>query len=137
MLQLSPEEKEKQNTLKRKALYDIMTCMRDIRKRSERTDNMFEPLRSTVASLTTFGIQLNETVLDQLENAEHKWKLLKKKMFSRKEQLTLLQQTEAIEIRRKSDVFGERVDAFRRFFQKTAPFGVAVGHLERQPSPTG
>ena len=103
-----------------------MTCMRDVRKRSERTDNMFEPLRSTVATLSTFGIQLNETVLEQLENAEHKWKLLKKKMFSRKEQMTLLQQTEAIEIRRKSDAFGERVDAFRRFFQKTAPFHVGV-----------
>ena len=80
---VTPEEKEKHNALKRKALYDIMTCMRDIRKRSERTDNMFEPLRSTVATLSTFGIHLGETVLEQLENAEHMWKLLKKKMFSR------------------------------------------------------
>ena len=66
----------------------------------------------------------------QLENAEHKWKLLKKKMFTRKEQLTLLQQTEAIEIRRKSDAFGERVDAFRKFFQRTAPFAVPGGELK-------
>ena len=129
--QVSPEQKEKDNALKRKALYDIMTCMRDIRKRAERTDTMFEPLRNTVASLATFNISLNEVVLEQLENAEHKWKLLKKKMFTRKEQLTSLQQTEAIEIRRKSDAFGERVDAYRRFFQRTAPFGVAVSGRRR------
>ena len=128
---MSPEQKEKDNALKRKALYDIMTCMRDIRKRAERTDTMFEPLRNTVASLATFNISLNEVVLEQLENAEHKWKLLKKKMFTRKEQLTSLQQTEAIEIRRKSDAFGERVDAYRRFFQRTAPFGVAVSGRRR------
>ena len=68
--QVSPEQKEKDDALKRKALYDIMTCMRDIRKRSERTDNMFEPLRSTVASLGTFGITLNEAVLEQVWREE-------------------------------------------------------------------
>jgi len=36
---------------KRKALYDIMSCMRDVRKRSDRTDQMFEPLKDTVALL--------------------------------------------------------------------------------------
>jgi dynein heavy chain len=60
--EMSPEQKEKENAMKRKALYDIMTCMRDVRKRTERTDNMFEPLRNTVASLNGFGITLNETV---------------------------------------------------------------------------
>lgn len=57
---------------------------------------------------------------------EHVWKLLKRKMFTRKEQLTSLQQTEAIEIRRKSDAFGVRVEEFRRFFQTRAPFTVPV-----------
>lgn len=57
------------------------------------------------------------------------WKLLKRKMFTRKEQLTSLQQTEAIEIRRKSDAFGVRVEEFRRFFQTRAPFTVPVSTL--------
>ena len=118
------EQKEAENAEKRKALYDIMTCMRDVRKRTERTDGMFEPLRQTVASLTGFGITLPDSVLQQLDNAEHKWKLLKKKMYSRKEQLTSLQQTEAIEIRRKSDAFGEKVEEYRKFFQRRAPFAV-------------
>lgn len=38
-------QKEKENAEKRRALYDIMSCMRDIRKRTERTDMMFEPLK--------------------------------------------------------------------------------------------
>jgi dynein heavy chain, axonemal len=42
------EQKEKEAAEKRRALYDIMTCMRDIRKRTERTDAMFEPLKDTV-----------------------------------------------------------------------------------------
>eukprot|EP00955_Chlamydomonas_euryale_P098700 365162-Chlamydomonas_euryale.AAC.24 len=118
----SLEQREAENVQKKKALYDIMTCMRDIRRREERTDNMFEPLRNTVTVLQAVGISLPEGALKQLESADHDWKLLKKKMFTRKEQLTSLQQTEAIEIRRKSDAFNERVDDFRRFFQSRAPF---------------
>ena len=41
----------RENEEKRKALYDIMSCMRDVRKRTDRTDQMFEPLRDTVALL--------------------------------------------------------------------------------------
>jgi hypothetical protein len=97
-----------------RALYDIMSCMRDVRKRSERTDAMFEPLKETATLLHTFGIQLNDSVLKQLENAEFKWKGLKKKMLNRREQMAALQQAEAVEIRRKSDGFAERVDDYRK-----------------------
>ncbi|KAL6747291.1 flagellar outer dynein arm heavy chain beta [Haematococcus lacustris] len=124
------EQKEKEMAEKRRALYDIMSCMRDIRKRTERTDVMFEPLKETVALLHSFGIQMNDSVLQQLENAEFKWKGLKKKMLNRREQLASLQQAEAIEIRRKSDAFSERVDDFRKFFLKNAPFGVASAELK-------
>lgn len=61
---------------KRRALYSIMACMRDIRRRTDRgTDGMFEPLKETVALLHSFGIQLGDNVLQQLENAEFKWKV--------------------------------------------------------------
>jgi hypothetical protein len=43
-----------------------------------------------------------------------RWKGLKKKMLNRREQLAALQQAEAVEIRRKSDAFAERVDEFRK-----------------------
>lgn len=98
----------------RRALYDMLSCMRDVRKRSDRTDAMFEPLKETAAMLHAFGIQLGDGVLKQLENAELKWKGLKKKMLNRREQLAALQQAEAVEIRRQSDAFAERVDDYRK-----------------------
>jgi hypothetical protein len=54
----------------RRALYDILSCVRDVRKRSDRTDAMFEPLKETTAVLHAFGIQLGDGVLKQLENAD-------------------------------------------------------------------
>lgn len=48
-------------------------------------------------------------MLKQLEEAPLAWKGLKKKMFQRREQLAPLQQAEAIEVRRRSDVFSEKV----------------------------
>lgn len=43
-------QKEKEAAEKRRALYDIMSCMRDVRKRTERTDLMFDPLRVSHAA---------------------------------------------------------------------------------------
>ena len=44
--------------------------------------------------------------------------------------LSPLQQAEAIDIRRKSDAFGEKVEEFRKFFQQKAPFAVPGGELK-------
>jgi dynein heavy chain len=41
----SPEEVKAAD---QKVLYTIMACMRDIRKRTDKTDNMFDPLKQTV-----------------------------------------------------------------------------------------
>lgn len=88
--------------------------MRDVRKRGARTDGMFEPLRSAAALLAGVGISLGDGVGKQLEGAELKWKALKKKLLNRREVLGPLQQAAAVEIRRQSDAFAERVDAYRR-----------------------
>lgn len=47
---------------KRQSLYGIMSCMRDIRKRTDRTDSMFDPLKETVALLQNYGITTQEKV---------------------------------------------------------------------------
>ena len=52
------------------------------------------PAARPAAAVYSFGIQMNENVLQQLENAEFKWKGLKKKMLNSREQLTSLQQYE-------------------------------------------
>jgi hypothetical protein len=43
-----------------------------------------------------------------------RWKGLKKRMLNRREQLAPLQQAEAVEIRRKSDAFGDKVEDYRK-----------------------
>lgn len=142
-----------------------MSCMRDVRKRAERTDGSFEPLRETVGALTGAGVALPDGVLRQvgggvfrlrlcnllhtcvfaavcaltaalrqlpnsntqarraqthankhaqLENAEVRWKALKKKILNRREALAALQQAEAVDVRRKSDAFAERVEEYRK-----------------------
>eukprot|EP00882_Tetradesmus_deserticola_P025627 GHRQ01028164.1.p1 GENE.GHRQ01028164.1~~GHRQ01028164.1.p1 ORF type:complete len:164 (+),score=69.50 GHRQ01028164.1:23-514(+) len=110
----NPEHKPQQAEEYRRALYDMLSCMRDVRKRGDRTDAMFEPLKDSATLLQTVGIQLGDVVLKQLDYAEFKWKGLKKKMLNRREQLAALQQAEAVEIRRKSDAFAERVDDYRK-----------------------
>ncbi|GBF97683.1 flagellar outer dynein arm heavy chain beta [Raphidocelis subcapitata] len=111
----------------RAVLYDTMATMRDVRKRSERTDAMFEPLRETVSSLAAAGVALPDGVLRQLESAEARWRGLKKRVLNRREELAALQQAEAVDVRRKSDAFNERVEDYRKFFLKRAPFAVPGG----------
>eukprot|EP00879_Flechtneria_rotunda_P005416 GHRR01005708.1.p1 GENE.GHRR01005708.1~~GHRR01005708.1.p1 ORF type:complete len:1495 (+),score=578.36 GHRR01005708.1:300-4784(+) len=129
---VAADNKKAQEEQYRRALYDMLSCMRDVRKRSDRTDAMFDPLKETSALLHAFGIQLGDNVLKQLENAEFKWKGLKKKMLNRREQLAALQQAEAVEIRRKSDAFAERVEDYRKFFLRRAPFSVPNGELKHE-----
>lgn len=57
---------ERDDDAYRRALYDAMSCMRDVRKRSERTDAMFEPLRETVTALQGAGVALPDGVLRQV-----------------------------------------------------------------------
>ena len=51
-------------------------------------------------------------------------------IYYRREVLAPLQQAEAIDIRRKSDAFGEKVEEFRKFFQQKAPFSVPGAELK-------
>ena len=48
-------------------------------------------------------------------------------MPRRRESLSYLQQAEAVEIRRKSDAFQQRVEDFRAFLLQAAPFAIPAG----------
>ena len=117
----SPEEVK---AMDQSILYNIMGCMRDIRHRTDKTDKLFEPLKQVVQSLLQYDVTVPEAVVKQLEEAPTNWRLLKKKMFQRREALTPIQQAEAIEIRRSSDTFTSRVEEYRQFFLKMAPFTI-------------
>lgn len=58
------QDKKLKEEEQRKSLYDTMSCMRDIRKRTDRTDAMFDPLKDTVTLLQNFGINLGDQVPD-------------------------------------------------------------------------
>ncbi len=64
-------------------MYPFMACMRDIRKRSDRTEACFGPINAAVALLSKHGLAVSPAVLKQLEEAPLAWKSLKKKMFHR------------------------------------------------------
>lgn len=65
------------------SLYAFMACMRDIRKRSDRTQACFAPLTATVSLLTKYGLSVGEHVKKQLEEGPMAWNSLTKKMFHR------------------------------------------------------
>jgi hypothetical protein len=98
-----------------------MGFMRDVRKRQEKTDAMFEPLTATVALLKTYGISVSEEILRQLEEAPLAWSGMKKKVLNVREKLSLMQQLEARKIREASDAFGAKVEKFRETFLAIAP----------------
>ena len=109
-----------------------------------------------VALLLRCGISLSEAVLKQLEEAPLLWKALKKKMFYRRawpfrfpaacivgvgvqgsrgaggSRCRTCSRAEAVEIRRKSDAFQQRVEDFRAFFLQAAPFAIAELELSMQ-----
>ena len=115
---------EEEPAARQAALYEVMACMRDVRKRAERTEASFEPLRAAVALLKGYGIALEEATLTQLEQGPMAWGALRKRMLNVRERLTDLQQEEACVIRERSEAFNARVDAFRAAFLKLAPFSV-------------
>ena len=127
-------EAEAEKPKKENKLYEVMGCMRDIRKRKERTEAMFEPLNATVDLLKQILTGSSEIVsaatMDMLEDGPHIWKQLVKKLEAKKEEVALAQQIEGSKIRSRSDAFGEKVDKFRKFFASRAPFTVPDGKLE-------
>lgn len=119
-----PEYQGPSDEVLQKALYSVMGCMRDVRKRTDRTDAMFKPLGQCVDLLGKYGIVLEDKTLKQLEEASMSWEAVKKKMFNVREQLSNEQQNEARKIRLTSDSFQEKVVDFRKYFKETAPFAV-------------
>lgn len=147
---------------RRHRLYEVMACMRDLRKRAERTEAMFAPLEGAATLLACCSVMLEAAVLERLEKGPREWKALLNKMFrwdgggfwspaahhrlctqlcqshstcfptstnSKREELAPFQAAEAIEVRRKTDAFTEKVERFRAFFLQRAPFATPGGEL--------
>ena len=50
-------------------------------------------------------------------------------MSCRREAIAPLQTAEAVEVKKKSDAFGAKVEEFRKFFLAKAPFAISEQHL--------
>jgi dynein heavy chain, axonemal len=102
----------------------MMGAMRDIRVRDERTQQLFQPLKETVALLKQYNVPIKDETIAQLDDGPMKWKALDKKKKQRTEALNAKVIAEQIEVRRRSDAFQKNVDTFSDHFQATAPFHV-------------
>ena len=110
------------------ALMDVMGHIRDVRKRVEETNAMFEPLRETINLLKKHGVSMDgamigdDELMDNLENAPMKWEIIVNKAYKKKETIMPMQNAEADQIKSRLTSFVNRIKAFRTEFRNNAPF---------------
>ena len=108
-----------------------MAHIRDVRKSMETRQEMFHPLRDTVALLKTHGISMEGQrvgdmgVLEYLDAAPLKWEATINKTFKKKEEIYSLQTAEMDNIKEQVERFFLSMRAFRAKFKEQAPFSFA------------
>ena len=108
------------------ALLKAMTCIRDVRLRTETVAALFEPLRQKVALLKKYGVTMGEEYLELLENAPYDWTDTTKITYTARESLAPLQALQAEKIKELAEEFGYKVTDFRQQFCAEAPFKYEV-----------
>ncbi|XP_063306953.1 dynein axonemal heavy chain 11 [Pelobates fuscus] len=105
-----------------KALVGIMEHLLAVRDRQDATDNLFEPLKQTIALLENYGQKLPDLIYTQLEELPEKWNNTKKIAISVKHDLAPRQTLEVSIIRKKCAAFDIKQANFRETFCLDAPF---------------
>ncbi|KFP53735.1 Dynein heavy chain 17, axonemal, partial [Cathartes aura] len=95
-------------------LVEVMGHLMKVKERQAVTDSMFEPLKETVALLSTYGEEMREDIHLQLHDLPERWDGTKKLCLRVKQSAAPLQANEVNIIRRKCQQF-ER-------FREKAPF---------------
>ncbi|XP_009470045.1 PREDICTED: dynein heavy chain 17, axonemal isoform X2 [Nipponia nippon] len=103
-------------------LVEMMGHLMRVKERQVVTDNMFEPLKETVALLSTYGEELPEEIHLQLHDLPEHWDNTKKLCLRVKQSAAPLQANEVNIIRRKCQQFEVQQHAFRERFREKAPF---------------
>ncbi|KAM6049902.1 dynein axonemal heavy chain 17 [Theristicus caerulescens] len=103
-------------------LVEVMGYLMRVKERQAVTDNMFEPLKETVALLSTYGEEMPEEIHLQLHELPDHWDSTKKLCLRVKQSAAPLQANEVNIIRRKCQQFEVRQHTFRERFQEKAPF---------------
>ncbi|XP_054702261.1 dynein axonemal heavy chain 17 [Grus americana] len=103
-------------------LVEVMGHLMRVKERQATTDHMFEPLKETVALLSTYGEEMPEEIHLQLHDLPEHWDSTKKLSLRVKQSVAPLQANEVNIIRRKCQQFEVRQHAFREKFREKAPF---------------
>uniref|UniRef100_A0A8C3CT99 Dynein axonemal heavy chain 17 n=1 Tax=Cairina moschata TaxID=8855 RepID=A0A8C3CT99_CAIMO len=101
-------------------LVEVMGHLMRVKDRQATTDGMFEPLKETIALLSTYGEEMPEEIHLQLQELPEHWDNTKKLSFRVKQNVAPLQTNEVNIIRRKCQQFEQQ--AFREKFREKAPF---------------
>ncbi|XP_026717121.1 dynein heavy chain 17, axonemal-like, partial [Athene cunicularia] len=102
-------------------LVEVMGVLMRVKERQATTDSMFEPLKETVALLSTYGEEMPEEIHLQLHDLPEHWDSTKKLCLHVKQRAAPLQANEVNSIRKKCQQFEVRQHAFRERFQQKAP----------------
>jgi dynein heavy chain, axonemal len=139
---LDPQQKE---------LYDVLSCMREVKTRKEELTFLFEPLSQAVtvlkklsnnsscggggavvaaASVTGISLELQQ----QIQEGPAKLRSLEKKALKKREELASLRAAESIDVRRRADRFVKQLEVYRTFLLKKAPFDVPNNSTTKEPA---
>ena len=104
-----------------------MTYVRDVRVKTDRYDNLFQPLRDTVSLLKKFGITMAEETIELLEMVPFKWEDTKKITLNAREQLGPLQSLQQDKVRERTEEFRGKMKEFSDRFHNEGPFNFELG----------
>lgn len=107
-------------------LADIMGIITDVRRTSNKTEELFVPWSSTIAMLKRFGVEVPSWVHTHVSTAPSQWNTLKKRMYQCR---TMLEDTclrEQSRLRKDSADFLARAAAYRVWFEGQMPFTISV-----------
>ncbi|XP_055553184.1 dynein axonemal heavy chain 17 isoform X2 [Falco cherrug] len=103
-------------------LVEVTGHLMRVKERQAATDSMFEPLKETVALLSTYGEEMPEKIYLQLNDLPEHWDSTKKLCLRVKQNMAPLQANKVNLICRKCQQFKARQHAFWETFQGEAPF---------------
>ena len=102
-------------------LVSVMGYLMNVKTRAESTDDMFEPLRDTIALLQSYDQELPEEVNVLLKELPEQWENTKKIAQTVKQLVAPLQAIEVAAVRRRISAFDAQQTQYRDAFRR-APY---------------
>ncbi|KAM9308794.1 LOW QUALITY PROTEIN: dynein axonemal heavy chain 11 [Gastrophryne carolinensis] len=108
------------------ALVGVMEHLLAVRDRQSTTDQIFDPIKQTIALLESYEQKLPDHIYTQLEELPEKWNNTKKTAVTVKHDLAPLQISEVSVIKKRCAAFDMKQSNFRETFCLEAPFTFAA-----------